>query len=112
MHDLQAAPHGLGMDGGDVGDLDGDLRHDWRRRIVTQDADLGGRVARRHKRDDPAHVHGDPEAKQAGVEVAAPSSLSEAMLGTTLLMLMTFPFLTRTTALRSYDMAAARHHDR
>lgn len=28
------------MDGVDVGDLDGDLRDDWRRGILAQDADL------------------------------------------------------------------------
>jgi hypothetical protein len=53
------------MNGVDVGDLDSDLRYDWRRRILAQDTDLGGRVARRHERHDPAHVHGDLEAKQA-----------------------------------------------
>jgi hypothetical protein len=26
VHDLKATPHSLGMDCGDVGDLDGDLR--------------------------------------------------------------------------------------
>jgi hypothetical protein len=49
MHDRKAAPHGLGMDGVDIGDLDGKLRDDWRRGILAQDADLGGRVARGHK---------------------------------------------------------------
>jgi hypothetical protein len=33
IHQLKAAPHGLGMDGVDVGDLDGDLRYHGRRGI-------------------------------------------------------------------------------
>jgi hypothetical protein len=71
MHDLKASPHRFGVDGVDVGDLDGDLRYHRRRRILTHDADLSGRVARRHKRHDPAHVHGNLETKQAGVKLAA-----------------------------------------
>jgi hypothetical protein len=59
------------MHGVDVGDLDGDLRDHGRRGILAYDAELGGRVARGHKRHDPAQVHGDLEAEQAGVEVAA-----------------------------------------
>jgi SAM-dependent methyltransferase len=37
--------------------------------------------------DDPAHVHGDLEAEQSGVEAALSSGVSETMLGTTLRML-------------------------
>jgi hypothetical protein len=55
MHQLKATPQAIGMDGADIGDLDGELRDDCRRGILAQDADLGGRVARRHKRHDPAH---------------------------------------------------------
>jgi hypothetical protein len=40
MHDRKATPHRLGMDGVDVGDLDGELRDDRRRRVLAQDADL------------------------------------------------------------------------
>jgi hypothetical protein len=70
MHQLKAAPQGLGMDGVDVGDLDGGLRDDRCRRILAQDAELGGRVGGGPKGQDPAQVHGDLEAEQAGVEVA------------------------------------------
>jgi hypothetical protein len=45
IHQLKAAPHGLGMDGVDVGDLDGDLRDHGRRGILAYDAELGGRRA-------------------------------------------------------------------
>jgi hypothetical protein len=71
MHNVQAAAHGLGVDGVDVADLDRDLRHDRCRGIFAYDADLGGRVARGHEGDDPAHVHDDLEAEQSGVEAAA-----------------------------------------
>jgi hypothetical protein len=56
MHQLKTAPHGLGMDGVDVDDLDGDLRDDGRRRILAQNAELGGRARPTHARARPPPI--------------------------------------------------------
>src|SRR6185312_1447681 len=70
IDDLEAACYGSRVHLIHIVDLDAHARERRRAAVIPHDADLGGRVARRHERHHEAHVHRHRQAEEVNVEGA------------------------------------------
>src|SRR6185437_6239710 len=70
IYDLEAACNGSCVHLIHIVDLDAHARKRRRATAIPHDADLGGRIARRHERHHEAHVHRHRQAEEVDVEGA------------------------------------------